>query len=77
MKHYLSSGIELLDTLHAEKYKGSFISNSMGFFSANFPSDLGLFLFVSNFEVSLLCDLYVFVAVDVTRSISPLPSRSN
>lgn len=70
MKHHVSSGIELMYTLHAERHKASCISNS-GFFlyQIYFPSDL-IFLVISNFKVYFLC-AFCHVAVDLIRSLFP------
>lgn len=72
MKHHVSSGTELMDTLYAEKCKACCISNSVGFFSAKFLFlRTWSFLFISNFKVSPLYDLCFFIAVDRTRSLFP------
>lgn len=71
MKHYVSSGIELTDTLHAEKHKACCSPNSVSFLhQTSFPSDL-FFLIISNFKAYFLCALFFGLVVELTRSLFP------
>lgn len=71
MKHHVSAGIELMDTLHAVKCKASCIPDSGFFFyQIYFPSEL-FFLVISNFELYFLCALFFGLAVDSTWSLFP------
>ena len=71
MKHHVSSSIQLVDTLCAEKHKSSSIPSSSFFLhQISLPSIL-FFLVINNFKVYFLCAFDFGLAVDLTRSLFP------